>query len=87
VDVFLPMTIPQAMKEIFKFNTGLPYYINHVIIALIIGASFGIFTVGAVYYVGREMRDWEKLGYFDHKGFWWPVVVCSVADILRRMIV
>ena len=76
-----------SMKEIFQFNTGLPYYINHVIIAMIIGGVFGNFLVGVVYYVGREMRDWEKLGHFDHKGFWWPFVVCGLAVIVRRMIV
>ena len=62
--------------SLFKYKTGFPYYINHLIIALVIGFVFQNFFVGAAFYIGREIRDWEKLGHFDHKGFWWPVVAC-----------
>jgi cytochrome bd-type quinol oxidase subunit 2 len=70
------------IKKIFKYNTGLPYYINHLIIALFIGIIFGNLFAGATFYIGREIRDWEKLGHFDHKGFWIPVIPCIVLQIL-----
>ena len=70
-----------------KINTGLPYYINHLLIALAIGFVFqNNFFVGAAFYTGRELRDWEKLGYFDHKGFWWPVVACTLIEIIQHII-
>jgi len=71
------------MKKIFSFNTGLPYYINHLIIALLIGILFFNFMVGAAFYAGREIRDWEKIGEFDHKGFWFPVIGCIVLQVLK----
>ncbi len=74
------------MNKIFKFKTGLPYYINHLLIALTIGAVFQNFFVGAAFYIGRELRDWEKLGYFDHKGFWWAVLPCTAIEVVRMMI-
>ena len=40
-----------TMKEIFKFNTGLPYYINHVIIAMVIG---GMVTVSLLVWLAIE---------------------------------
>jgi hypothetical protein len=75
------------LKKIFKFRTGLPYYINHLVIALVIGTVFGFnYFVGAAFYTGREIRDWEKLGYFDHKGFWWPVIPCTTIEVVRHIL-
>mgnify|MGYP003650746398 CR=1 FL=1 len=74
------------IKSILKFNTGLPYYINHLLISLVIGAAFCNFMVGASFYTGRELRDWEKLGSFDHKGFWFPVVGCIVLHVILTYI-
>jgi len=31
---------------------------------------------GAVFYLGREIRDREKLGAWDWPGLLWPVGVC-----------
>ena len=70
------------IKSILKLKTGLPYYINHLIISLAIGAVFFNFMVGASFYAGREIRDWEKLGSFDHRGFWFPVIGCVALHIL-----
>tara|TARA_R110000751_G_scaffold281362_3_gene383897 strand:+ start:884 stop:1117 length:234 start_codon:yes stop_codon:yes gene_type:complete len=70
------------MINLFKIKTGFPYYINHLVIALIIGFIFQNFFVGAAFYIGRELRDWEKLGHFDHKGFWWPVVACTILQLI-----
>jgi hypothetical protein len=75
------------VSDLLKIKTGLPYYINHLIISLIIGISFGNLIVGASFYIGRELRDWEKLGSFDHKGFWFPVVGCAVPHILFTYII
>lgn len=68
--------------NIFKIKTGFPYYVNHLIIALAIGFVFQNFFVGGAFYVGRELRDWEKLGHFDHKGFWFPVVACFLLQTI-----
>ena len=68
--------------SLFKYKTGFPYYINHLIIALVIGFVFQNFFVGAAFYVGREIRDWENLGHFDHRGFWWPVVACFALQLM-----
>ena len=76
------------MDKIFKFDTGLPYYINHLLIALLIGTVFGLnYFVGAAFYAGREIRDWEKLGRFDHKGFWWAVIPCIAIEIIILMLI
>jgi hypothetical protein len=74
------------MHTLSKLNTGLPYYINHAIIAVVIGFIFGNFFVGAAFYVGRELRDWEKLGYFDHPGFWWPIVTCVSLESIKCLL-
>jgi len=71
------------MTSLFKLDTGLPYWVNHILVAVVIGLALNNFLCGAFYYVGREMRDWEKLGYFDHPGFWAPVIVCSILEVLR----
>lgn len=62
----------------------LPYYIHHLLIALAIdGVSILIFKVptgmGFMFYLGREIRDLEKLhGWdlsgMDWKGILWPLV-------------
>jgi len=59
-----------------------PYYINHLLIAVVLSLIFGTPLAGMFFYVGREIRDWEKEGYFDHKGFWTPVVPTFVWWIL-----
>lgn len=70
------------IKSILKLKTGLPYYINHLIISIIIGLIFSNFIVGASFYIGRELRDWEKIGKFDHKGFWIPTIGCIVLQLI-----
>ena len=72
-----------GLKGLLYLDTGLPYYINHLLIALVIGLIFQNFFVGGSFYAGREVRDWQKLGHFDHKGFWWPVVACTVVELWR----
>ena len=68
------------MRDLFKINTGYPYWMNHLLIALAMGALLGNFFIGAAFYAGREIRDWEKLPDrgFDHPGFWAPVIPCVI---------
>lgn len=59
------------------------YWLRHAIIALVISAvAFFIPTAwalaGAVFYLGREIRDREKLGAWDWPGLLWPVGVCAL---------
>ena len=68
--------------NLFKLDTGLPYYVNHTLIGIAIGLLFQNMFVGASFYAGREIRDWEKLGHFDHRGFWWPVAACVLIETL-----
>lgn len=57
-----------------------PYYINHVIVAalisgaayLAIGNPFATLAGGAFYAV-REVIQRQRKGYWDAKGFAWPV--------------
>ena len=30
-------------------------------------------VAGATFYISREVRDWEKLGFIDYEGFLYPV--------------
>lgn len=57
------------------------YYLRHAAVALAISAvAFFVPTAwalaGAVFYLGREIRDREKLGVWDWPGLLWPVCVC-----------
>ena len=68
-------------------NSPFPYYINHLIIAVAISAAawFAGLTpilAGAAFYLGREIRDREKLGFWDWRGLLFPVVPLVVAEIL-----
>lgn len=42
--------------------------------APVIAAFYGGGAVGATIYISREIRDKEKLGYWDHKGWVWPLI-------------
>ena len=65
-------------------NKLLPrYYLRHAAVALAISAvAFFVPTAwalaGAVFYLGREIRDREKLGAWDWPGLLWPVGVCAL---------
>ncbi len=59
------------------------YYLRHAAVALAISAvAFFVPTAwalaGAVFYLGREIRDREKLGAWDWPGLLWPVGVCAL---------
>mmetsp|Transcript_1088 Transcript_1088/g.2736 ORF Transcript_1088/g.2736 Transcript_1088/m.2736 type:complete len:148 (+) Transcript_1088:56-499(+) len=70
-----------------------PYYLNHLVIALLMFFLFAGIHHAAVYhfkltdgswlmgfcaslpfYLSREIRDSEKLGYWDWPGLWWPTI-------------
>lgn len=65
------------------------YYLRHAAIALAISAvAFFVPTAwalaGAVFYLGREIRDREKLGVWDCPGLLWPVGVCILLWVVFR---
>lgn len=68
----------------------LPYYwLRHAAIALAI--TFVAYFIphawalaGAVFYLGREIRDREKLGVWDWPGLLWPVGVCILLWVVFR---
>lgn len=70
-----------------RIEALLPYYIWHLVIAVVItGALYpiaGSFLPGAVFYVGREVRDREKLGRWDWPGLLWPTIPLCFAEIYR----
>jgi hypothetical protein len=58
------------------------YWQRHAAVALAISAvAFFVPTAwalaGAVFYLGREIRDREKLGVWDWPGFWAPVAASA----------
>ena len=77
-------SLTDRFKRITMLKTPWPYWVNHALIAVAIGWPFGNWWVGAAFYSGREIRDWQKLGYFDHAGFWAPVVACAAIEIFGR---
>ena len=68
----------------------LPYYwLRHAAIALAISAAAFFVPAawalaGAVFYLGREIRDREKLGVWDWPGLLWPVGVCILLWVVFR---
>ncbi len=65
------------------------YYLRHAAVALAISAvAFFVPTAwalaGAVFYLGREIRDREKLGVWDWPGLLWPVGVCILLWVVFR---
>lgn len=64
------------------------YYHRHLLIACLISVATLSPTGGAMFYVGREVRDREKIGDWDWRGLWWPVVGLSplwVAEITLKI--
>ena len=61
----------------------LPYWMNHVIVAFVVGLIFGGPAYGFLFYAGREIRDWEKAGRFDRPGFWAPTRAMAAWHALR----
>lgn len=63
-----------------------PHYgVAHLTVALGVGLVTGAPICGAAFYAGREIRDWQKAGRFDHRGFWWPVVPCLALEVAVRL--
>jgi hypothetical protein len=64
--------------------TNIPYYIIHAIVAVSLQLTAWISTgnllagtaTGISFYVGREIRDREKLGYWDYPGLIAPLIAC-----------
>ena len=69
------------------------YWLCHIIISLLIacaiwpllGLDAGL-CAGAFFYIGREVRDREKLGAWDWYGLLAPVLSCLGAFIISRMV-
>ena len=73
------------MKSIIKyFNEmkGFKYWMAHMAIALIISGAFMVIGVvslpfvGAIFYLSREVAQYEDKGYFDWMGFIMPLLAC-----------
>ena len=52
----------------------LPYRIEHLLAACLLSVVFMTPVAGVLFYLGREIRDREKLGRWDWPGLLWPVV-------------
>lgn len=67
-----------------------PYYIVHAIVSLLITLVFLLpyltqylvpYT-GAVFYLGRELAQYEDKKYFDWKGLIYPIIVSTIVLLL-----
>lgn len=68
----------------------MPYYIKHLLIALgISGLGYVLdgsaVLYGALFYLGREIRDREKLGFWDWKGLLYPAVPLTAFEVYLRL--
>lgn len=59
------------------------YWLRHAAIALVISLAMWFVPhawawAGAMFYLGREIRDREKLGAWDWPGLIAPLVACAV---------
>ncbi len=87
------------VRRINKFIDSTPYWILHGIVAVMIQIDISILSwmlsfssdnlsvgtaSGIAFYVGREIRDLEKLGFFDWKGFVSPIVFCFITHFLFK---
>jgi len=58
-----------------------PHWLNHGIVALIItlitmqAPDLAVVSAGLWFYIGREIRDWEKLHNWNWQGFDWQGIV------------
>lgn len=66
------------------------YYHKHLMVACVLSLVTLTPLAGAFFYVGREVRDLEKLhdwnmAGFDWRGFLWPVVPLVCLDVALRI--
>lgn len=59
----------------------LSYPWSHTLLSILIGIITLSPIAGGAFYSGREHAQWEILGYFDHKGFWYAVIPAVILDI------
>jgi hypothetical protein len=58
-------------------KTNLPYWFEHFLVAVLITLpllfvpKLALVSAGFMFYLGREIRDLEKLHYWDMRGFDW----------------
>lgn len=67
------------------------YWLCHIAVALIIAAGVWPFlglnaglAAGAFFYIGREVRDREKLGSWDWPGLIAPVAACLIVFAVSK---
>lgn len=66
----------------FNSKSWFSYWIAHMIIALAISLVFmavgtkSLPYVGVVFYLSREIAQYEDKGYFDWMGFIMPLLAC-----------
>ena len=69
-------------------SSFLPFYwLRHAAIALVISLAMWFVPhawawAGAMFYLGREIRDREKLGVWDWPGLLWPVGACCALWVI-----
>ncbi len=73
------------MKKIFNYFKNarwFKYWMAHIIVAWFISGVFlaiGIYALpfaGALFYLSREITQWEEKGYFDWTGLLFPILAC-----------
>lgn len=57
----------------------IPYWVAHAFVALCISLITGFWLSGTMFYIGREIRDLEKLHEWDLKGFDWKGFLAPLA--------
>lgn len=81
------------MLNLEAMNIDLPYYIEHALISIGISLvafllfGYGALTAGFIFYLGREIRDWEKLHNWDIKGFDWKGLLYPLVATIILMII
>ena len=60
------------------FERVTPYWVAHGLVAVAISLVTGYWAAGSIFYLGRELRDWEKLHQWDIKGFDWKGLLAPI---------
>lgn len=79
------------MKRLYaRLSALIPYPYSHLLVASLIACVTLSPMAGAMFYVGREVRDLQKqhdwnMAGFDWPGFLWGVVPMAALEIALRL--